>query len=97
MNRNYFQFLRNKKFSLLQKDFNKYLVELYFKESNYKPVDKNEYNIQNQLLLKENKDLWEVYKDNLINDIQNYSKNNQKYLNRSTENATSYFKYLNNI
>ncbi|WP_349516207.1 glycosyltransferase family 2 protein [Leuconostoc suionicum] len=97
MNRNYFQFLRNKKFSLLQKDFNKYLVELYFKESNYKPVDKNEYDIQNQLLLKENKDLWEVYKDNLINDIQNYSKNNQKYLNRSTENATSYFKYLNNI
>lgn len=97
MNRNYFQFLRNKKFSLLQKDFNKYLVELYFKESNYKPVDKNEYNIQNQLLLKENKDLWEVYKDNLINDIQNYSKNNQKYLNQSTENATSYFKYLNNI
>lgn len=97
MNRSYFQFLRAIGSSLLSTDFKKYLVELYFKENNYKPINVKEYDAQNKMLLKENKDLWTSYKNNLINDIVTYSKNNHEYVNQSIENVPLYFAYLNNM
>lgn len=51
MNRSYFQFLRAKGSSLLSTDFKKYLVELYFKENNYNPINVKEYDAQNKMLL----------------------------------------------
>lgn len=97
MNRNYFKFLKNKKSIRLQNDFNNYWVELYFKEQNYDPIDKDEYILQKKVMLQENKDLWIICQSSLINDINLWTKKNKRYVKQDISEAQKYLENLKTL